>query len=198
MDFQVEDSQMTFRRTLTGTIGAFALMAAIATPTLATPVTPSDSTDVDIVVTSNGVLSVIVAETEPFDDVNYSFNATHSIGQLTVSVTDMRGTAAGWTFNLRANGDFKGAATTDTIPVNGLGLAFNQLVWIAGNTSTLPIAESNISHVSTTGQQITSAPAGYGNGQYDIRFNGDLLVPGDTLVDTYTTTLTVESAAAPN
>jgi hypothetical protein len=113
-------------------------------------------------------------------------------------VTDLRGTAAGWTFNLRASGDFEGTNTTDTIPVNGLGLAFNQLVWIAGNTSTLPINESNISHVSTTGQQLTSAPEGYGNGQYDIRFYGDLLVPGDTLVDTYTTTLTVESAAAPN
>jgi hypothetical protein len=198
VDFRVEDSQMTLRRALTGAIGALALVAATATSSMATSVTPSDSTDVDIVVTSNGVLSVLVSESEPFDDVNYSFTATHSYGQLTVSVTDLRGTAAGWTFNLRASGDFEGTNTTVTIPVNGLGLAFNQLVWIAGNTSTLPINESNISHVSTTGQQLTSAPEGYGNGQYDIRFNGDLLVPGDTLVDTYTTTLIVESAAAPN
>ncbi len=189
---------MTFRKALTGAIGALALVAATATSSLAAPVTPSDSTDVDIIVTSNGVLSVIVAESEPFDDVNYSFTTTHSIGQLTVTVTDLRGTAAGWTFNLRANGDFEGANTNDSIPIGGLGLGFNHLAWVAGNTSTLFIAASNISHVSTSGQQIVDAPIGYGNGQYDIVYNGDLLVPGDTLVDTYTTTLTVESAAAPN
>jgi hypothetical protein len=188
---------MTFRRTLTGTIGALALMAAIATPTLATPVTPSDSTDVDIVVTSTGVLSVEVAETEAFDDVTYSFDDKHSVGELTVTVTDLRGSAAGWKFNLRANGDFDGAHTNDTIPVNGLGLAFNYEQRVAGNPDLTGVTGTTILHVSTSGQQIANATTGFGNGEYDIVFAGDLLVPGDTLVDTYTTTLTVEAASAP-
>jgi WxL domain surface cell wall-binding len=187
---------VSLRKQLVGTVGALALVAVSSIPAFAA--VPSDSEDVDIVVTSNGVLSVIVSETEPFDDINYSFSAQHSLGALTVTVTDLRGTAAGWTFNLRANGDFEGANTTDTIPVGGLGLDFRYFAGVAGATSTQFIIGSNISNVSTSGQQIANAPVGDGNGEYDFVYDGDLLVPGDTLVDTYTTTLTVEAAAAPN
>lgn len=187
---------MTLRRSLTGTIGALALMAAVATPTLAVP-SSTASTDVDIQVTSTGVLSVAVAETEPFDDMSYSFSDQHSVGQLTVTVTDMRGTAAGWTFNLRAGGDFVGANTTDSIPVSGLGLGFMEVTRLAGNTNLLGVTGHSITHVSTVGQKVASAVVGEGNGEYAILFSGDLLVPGDTLVDTYTTTLTVEVPSAP-
>ena len=187
---------MTLRRTLAGTVGALALMSAVAMPALAPPPTPA-STNVAIQITSTGVLSVAVTETVPFGGLNYSFTNQYSDGRLTVTVTDLRGTAAGWTFNLRASGDFIGAHTNDTIPVYGLGVFFNYLTPVAGNPNVLPITGSSVVHVSTVGQQIVTAPAGTGNGEYDVNYLTELLVPGDTLVDTYTTTLTVEVPSAP-
>ena len=187
---------MTRRRTLAGVFGALALVASTVAPALATTTTTA-STNVEVGVTSTGVLSVAIDVSTAFDDINYSFSDQHSEGQLTVTVTDLRGTAAGWSFNLRASGDFTGAETTDSIPIGGLGFAFIETALIAGDANSLGVSGHNIQHVSTTGQQIASAIAGEGDGEYAILFFGDLLVPGDTLVDSYTTTLTVEVPSAP-
>ena len=174
-----------------------ALIAAATTTTFAAE-TASDSENVDIVISSDGVLSVVVEESKVFPDVDYSFDEQVKDGELTVTVTDLRGTAAGWTFNLRANGNFEGANTTDSFPVSGLELTFDSVTPISGNSDTTGIVGSGIPGVSTTGQEIVDADQGYGNGEYDLLYLGALTIPGDTLVDTYTTTLIVEVASAPS
>jgi hypothetical protein len=187
-----------YRRAL-ASIGAAAMLAAtIASGQAAVP-TSTSSTDVDIVVTSTGVLSVLVTETEPFDDISYSFSNQTVEGQLTIQVTDQRGTAAGWNFNLRGSGDFTGSAggPGDSFELTGLSLTHASTTRVAGNTDVSGIDGHNLTQVTTAGQQIASAAVNYGNGQYNMLYDGDLVIPGDTLVDTYKTTIVVEVPAAP-
>lgn len=181
-------------------IGAAAMMfASVATGYAVEAPRASDQATVDIVVTSAGVLSVTVTETETFDDIAYSFDDQKVEGDLTVQVTDQRGTAAGWTFNLRGS-DFTGSRSGpgDSFPISGLSLVHTSTTPLAGNPSTKGIAGYDIPSVNATGNQIVSASTGFGNGQYDVLFDGTLVVPGDTLVDSYTATIVVEVPSAPN
>jgi hypothetical protein len=193
----MERRLMEFRKILIVTAGAAALIASTAMGAVA-QTAPSDNTDVDIAVTSTGVLSVQVEETNAFDDIEYSFSEQTVNGTLRVTITDERGTAEGWTFNLRAD-DFTGtpAGPGDSFPVNGLSLTYDGISVVAGNSNTSGISGSGIGSVSGTGQQIADANNGYGNGQYRMRYPGQLTIPGDTLVDTYTSTVTVEAVSAP-
>jgi hypothetical protein len=180
-------------------LGAAVMMAAsVATGYAADPLV-SSSTNVDIVVTSNGVLSVLVNETESFDDISYSFNDQTVAGQLTIQVTDQRGTAAGWNFNLRGSGNFTGSADApgDSFALTGLSLDYVSTTRVDGNPNIAGIAGSNLNQVTTDGQQIASAAKNSGNGQYNLLYDGDLVIPGDTLVDTYSTTIVVEVASGP-
>jgi hypothetical protein len=189
---------MTSRIKVLSSIGAVALLVSVGFPDRAAAST-ADSESVDIVVTSNGVLSVAVNETVPFDDIFYSFSEQTVTGELSVTVTDERGTAAGWAFNIRAtnfNGSSGGAG--DSFPIGGLSLTHASTSWVSGNTDLSHIQGSAISAVSTTGQLIALAGLGSGNGEYILVYPGELTIPGDTLVDTYTSVVTVEAAAAPN
>jgi len=187
------------KRQIIATLGAAVLMASAVASSSAVPAPVSSNTDVDIVVTSTGVLSVSIAETEPFDDIRYSFDRQTVEGDLTIQVTDQRGTAAGWTFNLRGTGDFTGRPTGpgDSFPLSGLGLRYTSVSVDAGNPDTSGITGSGVPQVSTTGQQVATASPDSGNGQYDLLYDGTLSIPGDTLVDTYSTTIIVEVPANP-
>jgi hypothetical protein len=188
---------MSLRKTFLATAGAAALIASTTIAGTA-QVVPSDSTDVDIAVTSTGVLSVKVEETGAFDDIEYSFQDQTVDGTLRVTVTDERGSAEGWTFNLRAD-DFEGtsAGPGDSFSANGMSLSYGGVSTVAGNPDTAGISGQGIGSVSGTGQQIANAGRGYGNGKYRLSYPGQLTIPGDTLVDTYTSTVTVEAVSAP-
>jgi hypothetical protein len=188
---------MRLRKRLVATAGAAALIASTAIAGAAQTV-PSDSTNVDINVTSEGVLSVVVDEKEEFRDIEYSFNEQTVEGALSVTVTDERGTAEGWSFNLRAS-NFTGLASGpgDSFPASGLGLEYDDVDVNAGNPDTTGISGYGIASVSGTGQKIADASEGYGNGEYELSYPGELRIPGDTLVDTYTSTVTVEAVSAP-
>jgi hypothetical protein len=188
---------MSLRKTLMATAGAAALIATTTIASVA-QTTPSDSTDVDIAVTSQGVLSVKVEESKAFDDIEYSFRDQTVNGTLRVTVTDERGSAEGWTFNLRAD-DFNGTldGPGDSFSVNGMSLTFGGVSTVAGNPDAAGITGSGIANVSSTGGQIASAAKGSGNGKYRLSYPSQLTIPGDTLVDTYTSTVTVEAVSAP-
>jgi hypothetical protein len=192
---------MIMKHRVLASLGAAAMMASVVSTGFAAVPVESDSSraDVDIVVTSTGVLSVLVTETERFDDISYSFGNQAVEGQLTIQVTDQRGTAAGWNFNLYGTGDFTGttAGPGDSFPLTGLALQYASTTHVAGNTDISGISGSNLTQVTTTGQQIASATVNFGNGEYQLLYDGDLLIPGDTLVDTYNTTIVVEVASAP-
>lgn len=188
---------MHLRKSLVASAGAAVLIASTAIAGAA-QTAPSDATDVDIEVTSQGVLSVSVEEVNAFDDIQYSFQDQTVNGTLRVTVTDERGTAEGWSFNLRAE-DFTGTAggPGDSFPVSGLGLSFGGTSVVTGNPDTTGISGFGVGSVSSTGQRIADASNGYGNGQYRLLYPGELDIPGDTLVDTYTSTVTVEAVSAP-
>jgi hypothetical protein len=180
-------------------LGAAALMMATASTGYAVDASVSSQETVDIVVTSTGALSVSITESEAFDDISYSFQDQAVSGQLTVLVTDQRGSAAGWTFNLRGS-DFTGGVTgaNDSFPITGLALTHASTTRVAGNSDIRGITGYSLDSVQNTGQQIVSAAPGSGNGQYDVLYDGVLTIPGDTLVDEYTATITVEVPSAPN
>ena len=188
---------MSLRKKFLATAGAAALIVSTTIAGAAQTV-PSDSTDVDIAVTSTGVLSVKVEETRAFGDIEYSFQDQTVNGTLRVTVTDERGSAEGWTFNLRAD-DFTGkpGGPGDSFTVNGMSLTYGGVSTVAGNPNTSGISGSGIGSVTSTGSQIATASRGFGNGKYRLSYPGQLTIPGDTLVDTYTSTVTVEAVSAP-
>ncbi len=188
---------MYFRKKVIATASAAVLIAA-TTIAGGAQTAPSASTDVDIAVSSKGVLSVSVNEVVAFPDIEYSFLGQTVNGTLGVVITDARGTAEGWSFNLRAS-DFKGSdeGPGDSFPVSGLSLAAGPKTVLAGNPSLAGVNNYGIGSVSDTGQEIADAIEGSGNGQYQLLYPGSLTIPGDTLVDTYTSTVIVEAVSAP-
>jgi hypothetical protein len=178
-------------------IGAVALLVSVGLSDRAAAST-SDAEAVDIVVSSTGVLSVAVNETDPFDDIHYSLLDQTVEGARSITITDERGTAEGWTFNIRAT-NFAGSNTGsgDSFPVGGLSLTHSSTTWVSGNTNLSNITGFDIPAMSTASQMVAQALLGSGNGQYILGYPGELTIPGDTLVDTYTSIVTVEAAAAP-
>lgn len=179
-------------------LGAAALLALSAGSGVAVDPPAGPTTDVDIVVTSTGTLSVTVVETDAFNDVTYSFDTVTSNGELTITVTDARGTAVGWSFNLRGT-TFTGTVSGpgDTFPITALALEHASTTALAGNTNVSGVHGYDITSVAEAGQQVASADEDFGNGIYALTYDGELTVPGDTLVDTYTTTITVEIPSGP-
>jgi hypothetical protein len=151
---------------------------------------------VDVVVGSapGAGLSWTAAETSAFPDVPYSFEAQRVTGTMAVTVTDSRGTEAGWVATI-ASSDFVGAATGRTIPIGNLSLAAGPVQVITGQAAPLPVANSIV--MSESPRTVFSAAPGSGSGRYGVSYTATLLIPGNTQVDTYATTLHVSLTAAP-
>lgn len=147
---------------------------------------------------TDGTVSVQIAESEQFSDVTYSLTeVVDSTGKLLVTVSDTRGSAEGWDVTLKATDFIKGNQAV------GEDIAVDQFSLTAGATNrtsgvgAIPTTTSNVAPVATTPKALWEANANQGDGVFTLVLDGTLQVPAGTLVDTYTSTVTVDVAAAP-
>jgi hypothetical protein len=183
---------MSIRHRLGAAIGALALFATALAGSQAAGT--SDSATVNITTQPGAGLTASITGTS-FGSIPYSFsNSAPLSGSLTLTALDTRGTAAGWNIVLSAT-DFDGAATTDFIPVGQLALTPGAITTIAGPSTgqtTFPLAP-----VSTSAAKIWNAASGSGDGSYSLAVPASLVVPGGTLVDSYTSVVTVAITSGP-
>ncbi len=163
------------------------------------PVGAQDSPNVPVDVQVNGAtgagLTLTAAQSGAFNPVTYSFTDQTVTGAITVTLLDNRGTNAGWSINIEAP-DFVGTGSNAVpIPVTGLSLTPGTVSVTAGQVSPLPTASTVA--MRTTSQRLMTAALNSGAGQYTVIFAASLLIPGNTPVDNYTTTLALSAAAAP-
>jgi hypothetical protein len=185
---------MSQLRRLIGITAGFALLFTMA---LGASAANSDDAVVEITALQNAGLSASITAVT-FDDVPYSFTDTTRTGQFVITALDNRGTAAGWNIVLSAS-DFTNDGDTRSFPAEQLSLAAGTIVTNTGNSDvasphqqTFPVVEA-----SETGAKIWNAAAGFGDGQYTLTSVGTLIVPGGTLVDTYSSSVTVSITTGP-
>jgi hypothetical protein len=136
-----------------------------------------------------------------FNPLPYSNNAQVNSGQLVLTVTDPRGTAAGWSVSIVA-GPFVYSGTAigqSSIPAANFALtATGAPTTVSGQ----PIGAGGPTATGATGALSTSrtivvASTGFGSGTYNQIVNVNLTIPGTSKAGTYTSTMTVTTAAAP-
>jgi len=115
-----------------------------------------------------------------------------------INVTDLRGTGQGWTVSVAAQ-DFEGADTGTTFAADNLSLHAVGITkregQAADGVNSAGVVEFKASE--TPVQDVVTAKPKHGMGSYDAEFVGELVIPGGTLSDTYTSTLTVSVVTAP-
>lgn len=161
---------------------------------------PSDEGEAIVQITSDETNTLTVSITEAdFGQHAYSFNEQAATANITVDVLDNRGTNAGWTVSLSAEGNLEGANTGEFVPLSGLSLAAGTVTGPepeVGQPAT-EIATMPLNPVGTVGQPILTADDGEGAGEYEFGIEGTLLIPGGQVIDTYSTTLTITVPEAP-
>lgn len=134
-----------------------------------------------------------------FGEHPYSLSQQTVNGTLNVTVSDNRGTNAGWNVNLYAEGNLEGVNTDASIPLANLSLA------AATDSSETPpiglpstdIQRNPLSPVTAADQSILTATEGVGAGVYVFDIEGALVIPAGQVVDTYSTTLFITATDAP-
>jgi len=136
-------------------------------------------------------------------NVAYSHASVAKAGAMKLSADDSSGTNLGWSVTVLASdfaysGAYSGSAiaasnfgiTSAANPVRNAGQAVDST-----NGPIVPL----ISPVGSldVARKVVAANAGWGKGDYDQNLDVSLNVPADTLVGTYTSTLTVTITAGP-
>jgi hypothetical protein len=150
--------------------------------------------DVTVGTAPGAGLTWTAVETSPFPDVAYSFADQTVVGTTAITVTDSRGTGAGWTQTLSGT-DFVGTNTGDMFPIENLVIIQGAVTVLTGDPTPLPVAASIT--VTESPQQVFVAPPGSGSGRYGVSATSTLLIPGNTQVDTYTSILHISLTSAP-
>jgi hypothetical protein len=188
---------MKLRQRLVATVGALTLAGLAVLPGYAA--TSSDSVvDVQVTGIPGGTVAVTISETGAFNDVVYNVtSATTSNGTLTVTASDNRGTAAGWTVSLKATDFIQGnTAAGSNIAISNLSLTPGSATRTSG-VGTIPTATTAQTPVTNAGGTLWVAAVNQGDGVFALPLSGTLNVPAGTLVDTYTSTVTADITAAP-
>lgn len=178
-----------FIHMMLGGLMALGMVAGVSAQT-------TDDAQIEVGVNPTGTRDVIIVQAPDFGSVPYSFNSqtvttTTSAGNLVVVATVNTGTDEGWNVTLSGE-DF----IATTFPVGNMVLGAGSVAaspGTAGNVTTTPGA------VQASSTEIISASEAYSsNGQYTVTFaSNQLTVPGNTLVGTYTSTLTVAINSGP-
>lgn len=191
---------MNYRNRVLASFGALALMASTVLPSFAA--TDDSEAIVNVAVTSieDATVSITIAEssTDGFDNVAYNYSSsTDSTGALVVTVTDERGTAAGWTVTLMGTDFVRGNTTVgENIPIGNLSLIANTPTRLS-TAGTIPATVSDISVMSSSAAQLWLANTDEGDGVFETVLDGTLEVPAGTLVDSYASTITAVIDFAP-
>lgn len=150
----------------------------------------------------NGLVTPLITSAPDFGSVEYSFdpqvvtNTEGGAGNLVIEVTDNRGGSNGWEINISGT-DFINAAETESFEVTNLVLGTGDVTATTGDPENVtPAATQPVTTEETS--LITASVDNDSNGVFTITYTGNTLtVPGGTPVDEYTSTLTIETAAAP-
>lgn len=166
--------------------------------------TASEDASINVEANSAGDFTAIIQQAPFFGSVDYSVTPTtvtttpEGVGDLEIVVTYARGDALGWGVNISGE-DFTNGDLTDpeTFSVGSLTLG------TSGVTAS-PGTPGNVT--ATSNYNMTGIPTNLLAGSLDVGSNGiftvtytsnELVVPAGTLVDEYTSTLTVEITDAP-
>jgi hypothetical protein len=154
-----------------------------------------------VAITANDATNVLIVTitTANFESRPFSFEAQTTLGTLTLQVSDTRGTASGWAVSL-AGTDFR--SPTESFAVTNLSVRPDSPSSIVA--AGCPVVTSNanqpvvpISQMQTNTQRVWTALAGAGSGCFTLPATTSLVIPGGTLVGTYTSTITVSISSAP-
>ena len=183
-------------RVIAGIGGTLILASSVLSASAAE--TASEPVAVKVNGIDGGTVSVQITESQQFSDVIYSLDqVVPSHGKLLVTVSDTRGSAKGWDVKLKATDFIKGDDTVgEDIPVGQFSLTAGATNRTSG-VGTTPTTTSNVAPVTSAPQPLWKANADQGDGVFTLELGGTLQVPAGTLVDTYTSTVTVDVAAAP-
>lgn len=126
--------------------------------------------------------------------------ATSASGSNSWAAEDATGTGAGWNLTIEAVDFVDG---TKTIDIDAADQAFQiQLLdtnigVVAGNTKPVSSVTSLTSILTGTPLKFVSAATDTGMGSYTLAPNFSLLIPAETYVGTYTSTITVTIVSGP-
>lgn len=184
---------MNLRKSIVAIAAAALVLAGSATATLAAT-TDTNTATVTIIATTD-VLAVTVSSAS-FGSHPYNLAPQTVTGNLKITAYDNRGTGAGWRVNLRAS-NFSSLSTVSTIPVGNLSLIAGTIAPVGTVFGLEGVTKSDASPVNATGTQVLRADLGAGMGTFELPMSASLLVPGGTLVGTYTSTVTVDIVSGP-
>jgi len=189
---------MNFRSKLVAITGSALILASSITMGAAEEAhTDTANASVSITTNASNVLTVDITNGR-FDSKRYSFDDQTSSGSLTVTVTDLRGTAAGWKVNLSAKNFTTGGTSAKTFGIGNLKLTPGAVASETNSFSRPSEIEVGAGfQVAGAETQILRAPAGEGDGEFSSVLAGSLNVPGGTLVGDYTSEVKVSIDAAP-
>jgi hypothetical protein len=145
----------------------------------------------------SGTFSASLSATN-FGNLPYSFaDQWARNGSIALNVTDLTGDAGGWEVSVTIS-DFVGQTRTDeaipsaNLEITGFGIK-------ATDDNSQVVSEANMLPVQseTAPQLVWKADRGYGQGSYVLNMSADLLIPGRTTAQTYTSTGTVAIVTGP-
>jgi hypothetical protein len=183
-------TNVKFRNALIALATAATLMGSGAMSTSAQTATSS-------VTITSGTFSASLSATN-FGNLPYSFSDQWARnGAIALNVTDLTGDAGGWQVTVTIS-DFIGQTrSAEVIPSENLNIT--DFTINPTDDSSQPVSTTNMTPVSaeTSPQLVWTADPGYGQGSYVLNMSADLLVPGRTTAQTYTSTGTVTIVTGP-
>lgn len=184
---------MKLRNILAGLAAVFVLMSMTAVGGSAQQTSSSS-------VTIGGGNFTASLSASNFASLPYSFTEqTARNGGITITVSDQTGDAGGWIITLDVT-DFVGnLRPLEVIPAENLIMTGFTITVAADGSQPVSLANMvPMPGVLVTDPDLTwTADPGYGQGSYNLNMTADLIVPGLTTAQTYTSTGTLAIVAGP-
>lgn len=182
---------MNLRKSFVATVLGLGLIGSTALTGLA------QDTATSSVTIGGGSFSASISASN-FASLPYSLTNQYARnGSITLTVSDQTGDAAGWQITVKLT-DFIGNTTpANVIESENLEILTYNIEAAADGSQ--PVSDGGLLVVtSETAPQLTwTAQPGFGQGSYNLTMIGDLLVPGRTTAQTYTSTGTLTIVTGP-
>lgn len=191
------DMRRTVRQGLLGLLGV--AMLGIAT------VAPAAAADPKVtqVINGGGAFSASIGDAS-LTSVTYSNSAQSGTGTLSLSVSDPRGTSAGWNVTIKST-DFQytGGGSQNPSPIPATGFSITSLgapVQTAGQAVDAtggPYLSGSAPETLDQTRKVVAADIGFGSGNYTQSLGVSLAIPAMSQTGTYQATLTVLITSGP-